>query len=115
MGLRVRSRVASGALMIAIVCPLLWTQPNPSRYDPANRQASELHRDSFVDFALKRLNPAGIDYGKCFDEGRSLLVEETVKDAYFWSNVIALGMLGGGVHYCRLSASHLRPAGEDIR
>lgn len=95
MGLKLLSRVASGALLIAIVCPSLSTQSNPSGYDPANRQVSELHRDSFVDFALKRLNPTGIDYGKCFDEGRSLLVEATVKNAYFWSNVVALGMLGG--------------------
>lgn len=94
MGLRLRSRVASGALMIAIVCPFSWTQPNASGYEPANRQASKIQRDTFLDFSLKRLNQEGTDYGKCFDEGRSLLVDATVKNAYFWSNVVALGMLG---------------------
>lgn len=94
MDLRSGYCIALCGLMIAIACPFSWTQTRLSSYEPASHQGSEMRRDAFVDFALKRINPAGTDYGKCLAEGRSALVEETVKDAYFWSNVVALGMLG---------------------
>ena len=34
------------------------------------------------------------DYGQCIDEGRKLVLEETVESGYFWSNIVALGLLG---------------------
>ena len=94
MDMRSTTSIVSAVLMIAVVCPFSLTQTRPSGYDPANHQASQVQRDALIDFALKRFNAAGTDYGKCIDEGRSLVVEETVKNAYFWSNVVALGMLG---------------------
>jgi len=42
---------------------------------------------------LKSINPADKDYGQCIDEGRKMLVEETVRNVYFWSNLVALGLL----------------------
>lgn len=94
MDMRRTTSIVAAVLMIAVVCPFSLTQARPSGYDPANHQPPQMHRDTLVDFALKRLNAADTDYGKCLDEGRSMLVEETVKNAYFWSNVVALGMLG---------------------
>ena len=42
---------------------------------------------------LKRINPSDANYGECLGESHTMLLEETV-DAYFWSNVVALGLLG---------------------
>ena len=41
-------------------------------------------------FTLKRINPADKDYGQCLDEGRKILLEETMRNGYFWSNLVAL-------------------------
>ena len=32
-------------------------------------------------------------YGQCIDEGRKMLLEGTVRNGYFWSNLVALGLL----------------------
>jgi hypothetical protein len=47
-----------------------------------------------LDFALKRINPSDLDYGQCLDEGRKLILEQTLSRGYFWSNVTAFGLLG---------------------
>jgi hypothetical protein len=51
-------------------------------------------REGLLDFALKRINPSDRDYGQCLDEGRKLVLEQTLSRGYFWSNVFALGLLG---------------------
>ncbi|MHB8215995.1 MAG: hypothetical protein ACYDDS_07935 [Candidatus Sulfotelmatobacter sp.] len=43
---------------------------------------------------MKRINHSDKDYGQCIEEGRKLVLEETVASGYFWSNLIALGLLG---------------------
>jgi hypothetical protein len=63
-------------------------------YDSASQRPAEKPADSFVDFALKRINPSDKNYGQCMDEGRKLALEETVENGYFWSNMVALGLLG---------------------
>jgi hypothetical protein len=72
---------------------LCFAQARPSGYDPAAQAQSPRQKDGFVDFALKRINPADKDYGQCLDEGRKLLIEETMRNGYFWSNLVALGLL----------------------
>jgi hypothetical protein len=72
---------------------LCFAQARPSGYDPAAQAQSPRQKDGFVDFALKRINPTDKDYGQCLDEGRKLLIEETIRNGYFWSNVVALGLL----------------------
>jgi len=88
---------------IVMVCLLLATpaafslvvqQAQRQSYDPASQRPAEKPADSFVDFALKRINPSDKDYGQCIDEGRKLVLEETVENGYFWSNMVALGLLG---------------------
>lgn len=91
------------ARRIVIVCLLLATTgafslvvqqvPRPS-YDPASHRPAEKPADSFVDFAQKRINPSDRNYGQCIDEGRKLVLEETIENGYFWSNIVALGLLG---------------------
>jgi len=87
------SRVVVAGLFLAMLPLLCFAQARPSGYDPAAQAQSPRQKDGFVDFALKRINPADKDYGQCLDEGRRLLIEETIKNGYFWSNLVALGLL----------------------
>lgn len=87
------SRIVVAGLFLAMLPSLCFAQAHPSGYDPAAQAQSPRPKDGFVDFALKRINPADKDYGQCLDEGRKLLLEETMRNAYFWSNLVALGLL----------------------
>lgn len=88
------SRIVFAGLFLAMLSSLCFAQARSSGYDPAAQAQSPRQRDGFVDFALKRINPADKDYGQCLDEGRKLLIEQTMRNAYFWSNLVALGLLG---------------------
>lgn len=87
-------RIGVAALLIVILSPFLAAQSGHSGYDPAADQRSSKPRDGFLDFTLKRINPSDANYGQCLGEGRTMLLEETVRNACFWSNVVALGLLG---------------------
>lgn len=86
--------IASAVLIIAIASPFALAQAGSSSNEPANHLILQRQQSGFLDFTLKRINPRDTDYGECFDEGRAALAEETVMKTYFWSNVVALGMLG---------------------
>jgi hypothetical protein len=95
--------IVNHASRIVTVCLLLATtgafslvvqQAQRQSYDPASQRPAGKPADSFVNFALKRINPSDKDYGQCIDEGRELVLEETVESGYFWSNMVALGLLG---------------------
>ena len=45
-------------------------------------------RQGFFDYALGKINPHGIDYGASMESGRNAVVENTIDDLYFWSNVV---------------------------
>ena len=88
---------------IVTVCLLLATtgafssvvqQAQRQSYDPGSQRPTGKPADSFVDFALKRINPSDKNYGQCIDEGRKLVLQETIENGYFWSNMVALGLLG---------------------
>lgn len=95
--------IVNHASRIVMVCLLLATTgafsfvtqqaPRPS-CDPASQRPAEKPADSLVDFALKRINPSDKNYGQCIDEGRKFMLEETIENGYFWSNLVALGLLG---------------------
>jgi hypothetical protein len=87
------SRIVVAGLFLAMLPSLCFAQARPSGYDPAAQAPSPRPKDGFVDFALKRINPADKDYGQCLDEGRKMLLEETLRNGYFWSNLVALGLL----------------------
>jgi len=87
-------RIAVAAVLIAMLSPFSFSQTRQSSYDPATRQRFPKPPDGFLGFTLKRVNPSDKDYGQCVDEGRAVLLEETVRNEYFWSNLIALGLLG---------------------
>jgi hypothetical protein len=87
------SRIVVAGLFLAMLPFVCSARARPSGYDPAAQAQSPRPKDGFVDFALKRINPADKDYGQCLDEGRNLLLEESIRNAYFWSNLVALGLL----------------------
>jgi hypothetical protein len=90
------SRTLSAAVALYLVMSAASSVAQASRpsYDPAAQRPSSKGRESFVEFTLKRINPSDTDYGQCLGEARSILLDETVKSGYFWSNLIALGLLG---------------------
>jgi hypothetical protein len=49
----------------------------------------------FFDYALGKINPRGVDYGASMESARNAVVENTIDDLYFWSNVVTLLFLGG--------------------
>jgi len=87
-------RIAAAAILVATWGTFSVAQPGHSSYDPALHSVSSKPRDSFLDFTLRRINPSDANYGQCLSEDRRILLEETLRDAYFWSNIVALGLLG---------------------
>ena len=91
------SRIVTACLLLSTTGAFSWVVQQAQRqsYDPASRRPAGKPADGFVDFALQRINPSDKDYGQCIDEGRKLVLQETVESGYFWSNLVALGLLGG--------------------
>ena len=87
-------RIAAAAILIATWGNFSVAQAGHSSYDPAAHSPSSKPRISFLDFTLRRINPSDANYGECLSEDRRMLFEETVRNAYFWSNIVALGLLG---------------------
>ena len=86
-------RIAAAAILVATWGTFSLAQAGQSSYDPAAHAASSKPRDSFLDFTLGRINPSDANYGQCLSEDRRILLEETLRNAYFWSNIVALGVL----------------------
>jgi hypothetical protein len=91
--MKVSYQIVAAGFMVASLSIILIAQAGHSTYDPAAHVESAKPGDSFLDFTLKRINSSGTNYGQCLAEGRVLLIEETARNAYFWSNVVALGLL----------------------
>lgn len=94
MDLKSAIRIALAALLIAVLPSFLSAQSGQNSYDPATGRESSKPRDGFLDFTLKRINPADQDYGQRLDKGRALLLDESLRNGYFWSNLVALALLG---------------------
>jgi len=77
-----------------MMLPRLSAQANSSSYDPMAQQHRSQQKDGFVDSTLKRINPCNTDYGQHLDEGRRMVFQESIESAYFWSNIVSLGLLG---------------------
>ena len=88
------SQITMALLLSAVLGGFSVAQSPRRRFDPAGHGGSAKPQDSFLDFTLKRINPSDTDYGKCLGESRTVLLDQTVRNAYFWSNIVALGVLG---------------------
>ena len=86
--------MSAASLVVVVLSALSFCQSRPASYDPAGQQRSPKPRDGFLEFTLQHVNPSDKDYGQCVDQGRAVLLEETVRNGYFWSNLVALGLLG---------------------
>jgi len=93
MDMKRPTRMAAAAIVVAVLSVLSFAQSSPASYDPAGKQRSPHSKDGFLDFTLMRINPSDRDYGQCVDQGRTVLLEETVRNGYFWSNLVALGVI----------------------
>jgi hypothetical protein len=63
---------------------------------PAVGSAPSLHkRQGYFDYVLGKINPNENDYGASLEAGRDALVQHTVDDLYFWSNIVTLLLLSG--------------------
>ena len=87
------SRTAVVGLFLAMLPLVCVAQERRPAGDPAGQVPPSKSKAGFVDFALKNINASDKDYGQCLDESRKVLVDETVRNGYFWSNLIALGLL----------------------
>jgi hypothetical protein len=87
------SRIAVAVLFLTMLPLVCFAQERRPAGDLAGQAPASKPKDGFVDFELKTLNASDKDYGQCLDEGRKILVDETVRNGYFWSNLIALGLL----------------------
>ena len=87
-------RIAAAAILVATWGTLSVAQAGQSKYDPATHSAASKPRDSFLDFTLNRINSSDANYGQCLSEDRRMLLAETLRNAHFWSNIVALGVLG---------------------
>jgi len=94
MAMRAAARAFGVALMVVTLGPAALPQRAPSTYDPARKERLSKPRDSFIDFTLKRINPSDKDYGEELAGDRNLLIADTVESRYFWSNLVALALLG---------------------
>jgi hypothetical protein len=88
------SRIAVAGLFLSMVSAVCVAQGSNSSYDPLTQQRSSRQKAGFVDSTLKRINPCDTDYGQHLDEGRRIVLTETIESAYFWSNIVSLGLLG---------------------
>ena len=93
--------VAKSPHRVAVICAF-WALMISPAFGQAAQQTNDLQvpkrassqREGLFDFALKHVNSSGRDYGQCIDEGRKILLQETIENGYFWSNLISLGLLG---------------------
>ena len=88
------SRGTIASLFLVTMACLSFAQAPHSNYDPGAHNPSSKPKDGFIDYTLKRINPSDKDYGYCIGDARKVLLAETIQNGYFWSNLIALGLLG---------------------
>jgi len=89
-----RAAAIASLLLVMLSCLSLAQAPR-SKYDPGAQSQSSQPKDGFIDFTLKRINASDKDYGQWIADERRILLDRTIENGYFWSNVVTLGMLGG--------------------
>lgn len=85
-------RIAAFVLLAHLgTSQLLWAN---AKYDPARPPQPFHSRRGFLDFTLGQINPSDNDYGQAIALERDRLRSETIENGYFWSNLVALALLG---------------------
>ena len=86
------------ALVICVLCLSQGSSFGQSQNHAPTGPASPPHKQrGFFDYVLDKVNPNGNDYGSAMHTGRDSMVEHSIDDLYFWSNVVTLLLLTGAV------------------
>lgn len=96
-----RAVVVSLGLAMALALPVesarsQTREPPRAQYSPlAAEQARRPHEQpqTWYEFALSRLNPGNVDYGRAMEERRHAFLEATVKNEYFNYSFAATALL----------------------
>lgn len=91
---RITGVIPSGVLVLALSCANGYSLQAANQ---SGRRADRLssQRQGFFAYVLGKINPEDKDYGASIGAARSSLVEYTIDDFYFWSNVVTLVLLSG--------------------
>jgi len=82
-----------------LIIPLLFCLAAPNMVgqtqstSPQKAVQTQRQSQGFFDYALGKINPSNTDYGASMASSRDSIVNHTVDDLYFWSNVTTLGLL----------------------
>ena len=91
-----RTSIVQTLLIVSMFCPTQGScfgqGQNHGRLAPS---PAKQRQPGFFDYALDKVNPNGNDYGSAMQSGRSSMVEHSIDDLYFWSNVMTLILLTG--------------------
>jgi hypothetical protein len=90
---QVTIRWAAIAVLILCVHGLSLGQTLDRPATPTSQSVPK--RQGLFDYALGKINPSDIDYGASMESARNAVVENTIDDLYFWSNVVTLLLLSG--------------------
>ncbi len=82
-------------ILIGVSGAIASTQ-SPLTSRPAAAE-SRTRSGGFLDYALGKINPSDRDYGALMQDERAAVVQHTIDDLYFWSNVVSLVLLTGAV------------------
>ncbi len=81
---------------LTLTCPIAVNSTAQSQArSPAAPQHPPRKPQGFFDYALGKVNPNGNDYGASLQARRDDIVDHSVDDLYFWSNVATLLLLCG--------------------
>jgi hypothetical protein len=84
-------RLPAILLLICAVAPAMVAQTQTAQPEKSGHTLRQ--RQGFFDYALGKINPSNTDFGASIASSRDSIVNHTVDDLYFWSNVITLGLL----------------------
>lgn len=90
-----RSRVIIGLVVTIVMLGVDYGRSLGQTPSAPNSAVAQLapKRQGFLDYALGKINPRGNDYGASMASTRSAVVENSIDDLYFWSNVVTLILL----------------------
>ncbi len=91
-----RADVMQWMLIAIVLCCVAGPSFGRTESEPgAQTVQSARKRQGFIDYALGKVNPHDTDYGSKMASARNAVVEYTIDDLYFWSNVVTLLLLCG--------------------
>ena len=93
-----RQSLIQTLLVILVLCLSQGASFGQSQNHAPTAPSSAVHKQSgFFDYVLDKVNPNGYDYGSAMHTERDSMVEHSIDDLYFWSNVVTLLLLTGAV------------------